>query len=145
MRNLGSSELIELAVKTENATLTETGALRVITGKYTGRAPNGKRIVFDRVTKDCVDWNNNVSISLECFRDLLEKFKFYHQNRAIYSQDVYAVETQSIPWLLEFIQSMQNTACLLETCSFRTKKQMAHLSQIGKYFIFLIFLMNHRF
>ena len=91
MRNLGSSELIELAVKTENATLTETGALRVITRKYTGRAPNGKRIVFDRVTKDCVDWNNNVSISLECFRDLLEKFKFYHQNRTIYSQDVYAV------------------------------------------------------
>ena len=91
MKNLSSQKLIDIAVQTEGAIQSLTGALCVTTGKYTGRAPNGKKIVLDQTTKDTVDWTSNAQIDQEEFDELLEKFKFYRKNRVVYTQDVYAV------------------------------------------------------
>ena len=41
-RNLTPSELIEHALSRKEGTLSETGALVVTTGKYTGRSPKDK-------------------------------------------------------------------------------------------------------
>ncbi len=38
-RNLPVAKLVEMAVQRDEGVLTATGALRVATGKYTGRSP----------------------------------------------------------------------------------------------------------
>ena len=55
-RNMTVSELIETAVRKGEGVLTETGALSVTTGKYTGRSPKDKFIVRDEITENQVHW-----------------------------------------------------------------------------------------
>jgi len=55
-RNLSVAELIECAVKNGEGTLTNNGALDVVTGKYTGRSPKDRFIVKDELTKDKIYW-----------------------------------------------------------------------------------------
>lgn len=45
----------------EQGTLTQSGAIAVDTGKFTGRSPKDKFIVKDDVTRDTLWWNNPVS------------------------------------------------------------------------------------
>ena len=44
-RNLEPAVLTEMALRTEECALTDTGALKVDTGKYTGRSPKDRYIV----------------------------------------------------------------------------------------------------
>jgi len=55
-RNMTVSELVETAVRKGEGILTETGALSVTTGKYTGRSPKDKFIVRDEMTENQVHW-----------------------------------------------------------------------------------------
>lgn len=55
-RNLPVATLVERAVARGEGKISETGALCVETGKYTGRSPNDKFIVKDEVTADEIDW-----------------------------------------------------------------------------------------
>ncbi len=45
----------------ERAQVTESGALNVLTGEYTGRSPKDKYIVLDNTTRDTVWWNSEQS------------------------------------------------------------------------------------
>jgi phosphoenolpyruvate carboxykinase (ATP) len=56
-RNLASAELIEHAVKRNEAILSNTGALIADTKKYTGRSPQDKFTVIDKITQDKVWFN----------------------------------------------------------------------------------------
>ncbi|HEU4962350.1 MAG TPA: phosphoenolpyruvate carboxykinase (ATP), partial [Bacilli bacterium] len=55
-RNLSVPVLVETAVKNGEGVLTDTGALSVTTGKYTGRSPQDKFIVEDEISQDKVHW-----------------------------------------------------------------------------------------
>ncbi len=60
----------------EKGVVTETGAINVDTGKYTGRSPKDKYIVMDDVTRDTLWWtsdhnkNDNKPITQEVWGDL---------------------------------------------------------------------------
>ncbi|PWK08452.1 phosphoenolpyruvate carboxykinase (ATP) [Tumebacillus permanentifrigoris] len=54
--NLSVPMLVEEAVKRGEAILSNTGALSVTTGKYTGRSPKDKFIVRDAITENQVAW-----------------------------------------------------------------------------------------
>src|SRR5574337_1826597 len=56
--NLNVSELVEETLLNGEGTLTDTGALAVDTGEFTGRSPKDKFIVEDKVTKDTVWWGD---------------------------------------------------------------------------------------
>ena len=43
----------------EKGYVTDTGAVNVLTGEYTGRSPKDKFIVKDNTTKDTLSWNEN--------------------------------------------------------------------------------------
>ena len=56
--NLNPSELIEHAIRNGEAELTNKGAIRVLTGQYTGRSPKDKFFVEQAPSKDKIWWSN---------------------------------------------------------------------------------------
>ena len=76
--------------------LSDTGALVVRTGKYTGRAPDDKFIVDTPSIHDYIAWNNiNRPISKEKFNALKSKMLAYFQNRPCTSSTALPVPTSS--------------------------------------------------
>ena len=67
-RNLGPAQLTEAALRLGEGKLSNTGALVVTTGKYTGRSPNDKFIVDTPAIHDDIAWGKvNRPISKEKF------------------------------------------------------------------------------
>lgn len=80
--NLTPDELIELSVKHHEAVLSNNGALRVTTGKRTGRSPKDRFIVEDSVTEKTVDWGDiNQPIAIDAANNLWKKAVDYISNK----------------------------------------------------------------
>jgi len=62
--------LLKWAIDYEEARISSTGALVVQTGIHTGRSAGAKRIVFDEITKDKVNWNDNKKIMPNDFHEI---------------------------------------------------------------------------
>ena len=89
--NLSPSELIEDAIINGQGMLTDTGALAIETGEFTGRSPQDRFIVADAKTEDAVWWGNiNIKFSPEKFDALYERVKEYLSDKDIYVRDAYA-------------------------------------------------------
>ena len=87
-RNLDVSMLVEEALFHGEGRLSETGALVVETGKYTGRSPDDKFIVDTAEVHDKIAWGKiNVPISEEKFDNIRGKILAYLQNKDIYVFD----------------------------------------------------------
>lgn len=90
-RNLTPAQLTEAALRRGEGTLSNTGALVVKTGKYTGRSANDKFIVDSEGVHDDIAWGKvNKPISQENFDALYEKVTSYLQNREIFIFDGFA-------------------------------------------------------
>ena len=82
--NLSHQQLIQFALKAGQAKLTNTGALAVDTGEFTGRSPKDKFTVKDEITADTVWWNDfNIPFHASKFNQLYRKVKAFlsHFNR----------------------------------------------------------------
>ncbi|HHY09457.1 MAG TPA: phosphoenolpyruvate carboxykinase (ATP), partial [Firmicutes bacterium] len=78
--NLPTPHLVEKAVAKSEGKLSQTGALTVETGKYTGRSPRDKFIVKDEATRDLVAWGPvNMPFSAENFQRMFKKALDYLQ------------------------------------------------------------------
>jgi phosphoenolpyruvate carboxykinase (ATP) len=90
-RNMCPAWLTEEALRNHEGVLSDTGALVVKTGKFTGRAPKDKFIVDTPTVHEYISWNNvNRPISKEKFEALKSKVTSYLQNRNIYLFDGFA-------------------------------------------------------
>ena len=90
-RNLTPAQLTEHALRRGEGTLSNTGALVVKTGKYTGRSANDKFIVDSEGVHDEISWGKvNKPISQEGFDALYEKAIAYLQNKEIFIFDGFA-------------------------------------------------------
>jgi phosphoenolpyruvate carboxykinase (ATP) len=86
--NLNVGKLVEHSLRKEGATLSETGALCVNTGKYTGRSPSDRFIVDSPSVHDKIDWGKvNVPISPEVFDKLYNKVMEYLKAKEVYVFD----------------------------------------------------------
>ena len=56
--NLNAAELVEETIVRGEGMLTDSGALAVDTGEFTGRSPKDKFIVEDSKTKDTIWWGD---------------------------------------------------------------------------------------
>lgn len=88
--NLPVPILVEHAVRRGEGTLTGTGALRVATGKYTGRSPNDKFVVDSPSVHDTIDWGNNKAFGPDKFARLYDRMLTYAKNRELFVFDGFA-------------------------------------------------------
>ena len=87
-RNLTPAQLTEAALRRGEGKLSNTGALVVTTGKYTGRSPKDKFIVDTPSVHDDIAWGSvNVPITQEKFNAIRSKVVAYLQNREIFIFD----------------------------------------------------------
>ena len=89
--NLTPAELIEDSIILGEGVLTDTGALAIETGTFTGRSPKDRFIVKDSITENAVWWGDiNIGFSPEQFDALYSKMKAYLGDADLYVRDAYA-------------------------------------------------------
>ena len=91
VRNPAITYLVAEAIKNGEGILSNTGALVVETGKYTGRSPNDKFIVDAPSVHDEIAWGKiNVPMDVETFDELKSKVLTYLENKKLYVFDGFA-------------------------------------------------------
>jgi len=85
-------ELVQDTLRIGEGTLTNTGALAINTGEFTGRSPQDKFTVKDEVTENTVHWNNfNIPIDEKYFHIIREKIMNHLNAQAeLWVRDCYA-------------------------------------------------------
>jgi phosphoenolpyruvate carboxykinase (ATP) len=85
-------ELVQDTLRTGEGCLTETGALAILTGEFTGRSPQDKFTVKDEITEGTVHWNNfNLPIEEKKFHLVHQKMMDYLNGKSeLWIRDCYA-------------------------------------------------------
>lgn len=115
--NLSAEELVAESLKRQQGTLSNSGALCIRTGEFTGRSPEDKFTVDNELTHDAVDWNKfNKPFSQEKFDALLIKMAAYFEGKDVFVQDAFAcADTRyrisvrvfaEYPWSAQFAGNM---------------------------------------
>ncbi len=104
---LSAPSLIEAALANEEGSLSESGALSVETGKYTGRSPHDRFFVDTPEIHDKMDWSNsNKPISSDTFNKIFEKMKNFLKGRNVYIFDGYAGADEQYALPVRFINTL---------------------------------------
>jgi phosphoenolpyruvate carboxykinase (ATP) len=89
--NLTPAELTEDVIINGQGVLTDTGALAIETGEFTGRSPKDRFVVCDEKTENSVWWGDvNIKFSPEKFDALYNRMKAYLNGRDVYVRDAFA-------------------------------------------------------
>ena len=87
--NLLEPALIEAAIRKNEGTLGQGGALLVTTGRYTGRSPKDKHVVRTTATEDTIWWENNADMAPEAFDRLYDDMLAHMTGGEYYVQDLF--------------------------------------------------------
>ena len=88
---LSSDELIKKTVEYRQGIISDTGALVIQTGKFTGRSPKDRYLVKDKMTSEQVWWGDiNIPFSHRDFDSLYKKMLASLTNKTLYAWDVFA-------------------------------------------------------
>ncbi len=115
--NLTPAELVEDSIILGEGVLTDTGALAIETGEFTGRSPKDRFIVKDEITKDTVWWGDvNIPLEKENFNALFSSLKAFLENKDVYVRDAYVCANEEhrlnlrvvteLPWSNMFANNM---------------------------------------
>ena len=115
--NLSQTELAEKSIQLNLGTLTDTGALAISTGEFTGRAPKDKFIVKDSVTENTVHWGEvNSAFDETKFQPLYDKVVNYLGGKDLFIKDARACANDNyrlnvrviseLPWAAMFAGNM---------------------------------------
>ncbi|GIK64093.1 MAG: phosphoenolpyruvate carboxykinase [ATP] 1 [Chloroflexota bacterium] len=88
--NLNPAEFYEHALRNGEGILTDAGALRVLTGQFTGRSPKDKYIVDEPEVHEDIWWGNNQAVTPEVFDRLYERLRHYLLEKELYVVDAFA-------------------------------------------------------
>jgi len=118
LQQLSRTELYNHILEAGEGVLTESGAIRMETGKYTGRSPKDKFIVKEEDTEQDIDWGTiNQPISESNFLNLYDQvIDYLNQKSQLYVFNGYAGADESsrlnlrvineMPWHNLFAQNM---------------------------------------
>ncbi|MBQ4819741.1 phosphoenolpyruvate carboxykinase (ATP) [Aquimarina sp. MMG016] len=88
---LSPKELQEEVVQKGQGRITESGALAINTGEFTGRSPMDRFIVKDHITEDKIWWGDiNIPFDPGAFDALYDKVTDYLSGKEIFVRDSYA-------------------------------------------------------
>jgi phosphoenolpyruvate carboxykinase (ATP) len=89
--NLEVSTLVQNTLASAQGVITDSGALAVNTGKFTGRTPEDKYVVQDALTENTVWWGEvNKPMKEDTFYKLLAKMSDFCLGADLYVHDVFA-------------------------------------------------------
>ncbi|TSD66371.1 phosphoenolpyruvate carboxykinase (ATP) [Inquilinus sp. KBS0705] len=92
---LGPAQLIEASIRRKEGQLTDTGALAIDTGEFTGRSPKDRFIVDDHISHDAVHWGPvNFKFDGAHFHNLWRKMTGYLAGKEIFVRDAAACEEE---------------------------------------------------
>lgn len=115
--NMSPAELVEDSIILGEGMLSDTGAIAIETGEFTGRSPKDRFVVCDEKTENSVWWGDiNIKFTTEKFDALYDKMKLHLQEKDVYVRDSYAcadpkfklnirVITET-PWANQFAYNM---------------------------------------
>ncbi len=115
--NLTPEQLVEETILRKQGILSDSGALCINTGEFTGRSPKDRFIVKDAITADTVDWGNiNMPFDAEKFDSLHNKICHYLEGKDVFVRDAYACADDThrlnlrlvseYPWSNQFANNM---------------------------------------
>lgn len=115
--NLTPAELVEDTIINGQGVLTDTGAIAIETGEFTGRSPKDRFVVKDAKTENSVWWGDvNIPVSTAQFDALYNRMKAYLTGKDVYVRDAYACAddnfrmnirvTTEFPWSNMFAYNM---------------------------------------
>lgn len=115
--NLSPAELVEDTILLGEGNLTDTGAIAIETGEFTGRSPKDRFVVCDAKTESSVWWGDiNIKFSEEQFEKLYNRVAAYLEGRNVYVRDAYACADEryktnirvvnELPWGNMFVYNM---------------------------------------
>ena len=88
--NLNEDELFEAAIQRSEGVEGIGGSLLVKTGKFTGRSPNDKYIVFSKSSESEIWWDNNAQMKAKYFNRLHADMLDFINDKELFVQDLYA-------------------------------------------------------
>ena len=87
---LSPEDLVSQAIEKGEGVLSNTGALIIETGEFTGRSPKDRFIVKDALTETTIDWNEfNQPIAETYFELLYKKMIGYIKDKKLWMRDCY--------------------------------------------------------
>ena len=130
-RNLTPAQLTEAALRLGEGSLSNTGALVVTTGKYTGRSPKDKFIVDTDGIHNEIAWGKvNRPISRERFNSIKGKIAAYLQNREVFIFDGFAGADKTYTQKFRVINEMASQNLFIHQLLIRpTAEELANYGQ----------------
>ena len=120
----------------EKGTLTELGAVNVMTGIYTGRSPKDKYFVMDDVSRDTVWWtsdeykNDNKPVTQEVWKELKQIALNELSNKKLYVVDGYAGANENTRIKIRFIMEVAWQAHFVKNMFIRpTEEELANFGE----------------
>jgi len=116
--NLSPIELEKISLQRNLGRLTNTGALAVNTGEFTGRSPKDRFIVKDEITENTVWWDGKINLPFDeyKFEILYNRVIDYLSNKELFARDCFACADErfrlklrvitELPWVSLFAYNM---------------------------------------
>lgn len=115
--NLSPEALVQEAIRRGQGFLTDSGAIAVETGEFTGRSPQDRFIVKDEETAENIDWGAvNKPIDNRYFQQLKRKLIDYLSDKEVFVRDAYVCADEEYrmnlrlvseyPWSNQFAYNM---------------------------------------
>ena len=123
-RNLTPPELTEHALRRGEGTLSQTGALVVKTGKYTGRSANDKFIVDSKGVHKEIAWGDvNRPIDQATADAIYDKVVAYLQNKEVYVFDGFAGADRKYQKKFRIVNELASQNLFIHQLLIRPKKK----------------------
>ena len=120
----------------ERGFLTETGAINVMTGEFTGRSPKDKWIVDDSITHDTVWWNSdkakndNKPMSPDVWADLKQQVVNQLSNKRLFVVDTFCGANEDTRLKVRFIMEVAWQAHFVKNMFIRpTEEELANYGE----------------
>ncbi len=120
----------------EKGQLTETGAVNVMTGIYTGRSPKDKFFVMDETSKDTVWWtseeykNDNKPVTPEAWKELKKIATDQLNGKKLYVMDTFCGANENSRLKIRFIMEVAWQAHFVKNMFIRpTEEELANYGE----------------